>query len=235
MPVTPPYYEVDIAQPTTFELGSNPCPPTSGSIPLDNCIPITSKLIPRVNNPNIPQSDLNTLGIPGSNFIGSDHASAVWYQGEDVIYDAFLYLDGKPIDLTKYTLNVIVKASQYLITYTWAGILNNGIYTDSKDCNHYVIFIPNSVTGTLLEGTYELDVWAVGLVNQAISIKPRTSILGKSYFNIEYAAFSPNPDSIETGAANKRSNVPNSYPRPFNTVQGNNGQDNCAYGGYNGY
>lgn len=229
MSVTNPF-TIPFNQPTNFEvsqIGQSGSGATVSNISIpslvfqtaDTLLPNTTTFIARVNNPAVSSNPLNTAGIPGVNFIGTDSSTPVFWQGEDIVFDAFLYINGQTIDTNRYILHAILKASPYMITNSWAGIQNNGIYVDDKISNHFVIFIPSSITVNLLAGSFELDVWVVEKVNSLNDIKPRTILIGRTFLNVEYAAFSPNPESIETGAPALRVNLPNSYPPGFNTVQ----------------
>jgi len=66
-----------------------------------------------------------------------------------------------------------------------------------------LIFIPATLLNETIAGTFELDIYAVENVNQLNDIKPRTLLVGKTYFNFDYAAFSPNQNRLQPGSNNR--------------------------------
>lgn len=211
----PNTYNIPLGQPTNYQISQVAQNNIPIPVPLmdykGNVISNTTTFIPRVNNQPVSPNPLNTAGIPGANFVNSDPAPAQFYQGEDVIYDAFLFINNQAIDLKRYEIQAIVKPTPYILCPTWLGYMGNGIYVDSKIPNHFVIFIPNVVTSTLIAGTFELDVWATEQPNQLNDVRPRVLLVGKTFFNLDYAAFSPDPESLQPGA-NPRWLLKNSYP-----------------------
>jgi hypothetical protein len=209
---------INIPPPTNFQ-PSNKCGTTAVTLQSGNTY-LETTFIPRISKPEPGSTPLNTLGIPGTNFLNNGPSVPVFYQGEDIVIDIYFSTEGKCLDLNRYTMNTIVKSSQYLNTNNWNGTLDNGIYRDKDQDNHYIIFIPSSITDKILAGSFELDLWVVENVGNFNDIKPRTMLLGKTYFNLEYAAFSPHPETIENGVASLRTLLPNSYPPAFNTTVG---------------
>lgn len=214
MPVNP--FSIPLPQPTNFEVSQeavNTSIPDNLYLNQGNITPQITTFIARVNNPDPSPNPINTAGIPGANFIGGDEASPIFYQGEDVVYDVYLYINNQAVDLTRYNLQAVVKASQFSLITTWAGTLGSGIYKDDNVPAHFVIFIPAATLAKTIAGTFELDVLAIEKVNKLNDVRPRTLLVGKTYFEFEYAAFSPNPESLQPGA-NNRCNLPSTAP-PF--------------------
>jgi len=213
---------VPLNQPTNFEPSQASTQNISVPINLNNYAGSLqynkTTFIPRVNNTSPSPNPINTAGIPGTNYIGSDLSTGVFYQGEDIIFDTFLFINTQSIDVKRYNLQAIVKSNVYNLVVVWQGSLGNGIYIDDKVPNHFVVFIPNASTDCLIAGSFELDIWAVERVSQLNDIKPRTLLVGKTYFDFQYAAFSPNPESLQGGL--NRGTLKPSWP-PFVSTTSN--------------
>jgi hypothetical protein len=166
-----------------------------------------------------PSSTLPLDGIPGIPFERGSPNPDLFYQGEDIIYDLFLFHDGKPVSAQDYDVSVIIKTSPRAAKVIWAGSLDNGIYPTINDSGHYELWVPSAATEELYAGTYHLNVQIKERLGSGKGRFDRKYVLLQSYFNIDYSTFSPSPET----AANlpgklTRAGVESTWPNTPNTV-----------------
>jgi hypothetical protein len=180
----------------------------------------TTILRPRLNTPPIPsQNPIADFGVPGVPFVEPVPSTPVYSQGEDIIYDAVLAVDGHIVTPDKWNIEVIVKTNQFTIGDVWLGVLENGLYYNTPEVA-YQIWIPSSLTSNIAAGTYMLDVKATEKIGVGKGIKDRTVVLASTYFAIEYTASSPHPDSTSSLPGRfDRATLEHSYP-PYDSPLG---------------
>jgi hypothetical protein len=177
-------------------------------------------LNPRQNDHQIQsQNPIADFGVPGVPFVPPIPATPVFSQGEDIIYDAILAIDGCSVTPDKWNIEIIVKTNQFNLASVWIGVLDNGLYYNAPN-DEYQIWIPSSLTSNIAAGTYMMDVKATEKVGSGKGIKDRTIVLASTYFGIEYTAASPHPDSVSSLPGRfDRATLEKTYP-PFDTPLG---------------
>jgi hypothetical protein len=178
-------------------------------------------LRPRLNVPEpVPASPIAEFGFPGIPFVPATPPVPVFSQGETIVYDAQLCVDGALIAPTGWDIKCILKKSEFAIEVLWQGILNNGLYF-SPNTSQYQIWIPSDVTADLFAGTYFMDVIASELIGSGTGVKDRTILLITLPIGIRYTPSSPHPDSADTCLPGRlpRTGVEPTYPLPFNPLR----------------
>lgn len=174
----------------------------------------------------VGNSSINVDGIPGVPFEAGTPNPDLFYQGEDIVYDMFLYYDGAPVSLEKYNVVVSVKSSSRAYNASWQGFPYNGIYKmegpDSAE-GYYEIWIPSAITANLFAGTYYLHVQIEEKIGAGTGRFDRKYVALQTYFNLEYSNFSPAPESsspYSTQAA-QRAGMEATWPNKPSTVNRN--------------
>lgn len=139
-------------------------------------------------------SSLMLDGVPGIPFERAPGNPDSFYQGEDVVYDLFLYYAGKPVSTDDYIVTVHVKTSPRAYTVIWEGVLDSGVYPNPPQSGYYEVWIPSSVTAALFAGTYYLQVQIQEQVGTGKGRFDRKYVVLTHYFNIAYSNFSPSPE-----------------------------------------
>ena len=134
-------------------------------------------------------------GVPGIPFERGSANPDSFYQGEDIIYDLFLYHDGKPVSANDYNITAYVKTSPRAHTITWEGSLDNGVYAMPPQSGYYEVWIPSHITESLFAGTYYIQFQIQERVGSGKGRYDRKYVILSSYFNIEYGNFSPHPEA----------------------------------------
>jgi hypothetical protein len=165
-------------------------------------------------------SSTSGFGFPGIPFVPGEPNPASFCQGEDAIFDTFLYYEGKPVVPQNFTISAIVKTSQRATKRIWEGSLNNGVNTTERE-GYYKIWIPSGITNTLYGGSYLITVHLEEPVAEGLGPHDRKISLVSTMFNIEYCGDSENPESVS-----KKNNLPvrgtlgNIWPNSPDTVHG---------------
>lgn len=171
----------------------------------------------KARNRQFNTSPVNTLmldGLPGIPFERTAPNPDVFYQGEDIVYDAYLLHDSLPVSSNVYDVSVIVKPSPRSQAVTWEGTLDAGLYDDAERPGFYELWIPSKVTETFIAGTYYLQLQIQEKIGAGRF--PRRFVLLTTYFNIDYSNFSPNAESLtNTGL---RTSLESIWPNSPNTI-----------------
>jgi hypothetical protein len=139
-----------------------------------------------------------------------------FFQGEDIIYDMFLYYAGSPVSSDDYDVIVNIKASPRAQTTIWQGTLDNGVYPNPSALGHFEVWIPSVATSAFLAGTYYLGVLLQERVGKGKGRYDRKHLLLRSSFNIDYSNFSPT--TVSVGHTTPLSTVERVWPNAPNTV-----------------
>jgi hypothetical protein len=144
---------------------------------------------------NTPASTLALDGMPGIPFERGLPNPDLFYQGEDAVYDLFLF-NGAPISSAEYDVSVLVKTSPRAYNVVWQGTLDNGVYPAPNESGYYEVWIPSNVTATFFAGTYYLDVLVHEKLGSGKGRYDRKYLALQTVFNIEYSNFSPSPETL---------------------------------------
>jgi len=125
---------------------------------------------------------------------GIKQLSAAYAQGEDMVMNVMLFLDGQPVDESKYILDVLVKKNVYANNVLWHGKLGEGLQGHLNNVpGYFQIWMPAAITSLFLPGTYFMDIKAQEKTGQGQYAKDRTFPLFSVLFNITLSAMSPHP------------------------------------------
>jgi hypothetical protein len=158
-------------------------------------------------------------GIPGIPFEKTLANPDLFYQGEDIIYDAVLVYNSEYVSSTDYDVIVSVKRTPRDQTAVWEGVLDNGVYEIKEQPGRFEIWIPSTVTGTFLSGSYYLQVLLREKLGRGKGRFDRQYVILRTHFNIDYSNFSPAAESRQTGAGqNLRNNLQATWPNAPDTI-----------------
>lgn len=166
----------------------------------------------------VPPSSITVDGVPGVPFEEGTPNPDVFYQGEDVIFDAYLYFDGAEVDPDKFDVNVIVKTSPRSFNVVWNGTLGNGVYA-TENPGYFEIWIKASDISAIRAGSYYLEIQLKEKEGQEAGRFPRTRTAIQHVFNIDYNVFSQRPEAAN-GNPNvlRRENIESTWPNTPNTI-----------------
>jgi hypothetical protein len=162
-----------------------------------------------------PQSSLAIDGIPGIPFEAGISNPDVFSQGEDIIYDIYLFHAGLPVAKEDYDILASVKTSPRAKGTIWSGKLEAGIYPTRSEPGYFELWIPSAATENLYAGTYYVDIMIQERFGSGKGRFDRKYVLLKSHFNIDYTNFSPNP---EGRGSTSRAGVEATWPNAPSTV-----------------
>lgn len=172
----------------------------------------------RQYKPNIV-SPILVDGIPGIPFEKANSNPDIFYQGEDIIYDAVLIYNGNYVNTDDHTVLVCVKKTPRDPAPSWEGFLDNGVYEDKGVPGKFEFWIPSAVSSNFLAGSYFLQVQLQEKIGKGLGRFDRRYIILETYFNIDYGNFSPAPESRQPGAAQQlRNNLTATWPNAPDTV-----------------
>jgi hypothetical protein len=158
--------------------------------------------------------------IPGIPFERGIPNPALFYQGEDMVYDLFLYDAGAPASFEDYDITALVKTSPRAKNVVWQGKIDSGIFTNNDNLpGYYELWIPASATALMLAGTYYIDILLTEKMGKTGGRYDRKKVLLQTVFNIEYSNFSPAPEAVGSdNTAPSRSSVEETWPNKPDTV-----------------
>lgn len=160
------------------------------------------------------------FGFPGIPFVPGEPNPSNFCQGEDVIFDAFLYYQGEPVTQDKYKIVTQVKSSLRSVNTIWTGEIQNGVYPEEKP-GYYTVWIPADKTTTLFAGSYNLNVFLSQSVGEGTGPHDRKISLIDIVFNIEYCGGSENPENVRlSGDLPHRTSLKRTWPNSPDIIQG---------------
>jgi hypothetical protein len=185
----------------------------------DNTVALQSSVIKaRGSQANLPSSPLAIDSIPGIPFERGTPNPDLFYQGEDIVYDLFLF-NGEIVTSDDYEIRAILKTSARAYNAAWQGSLDLGIYPVVNQSGYYELWIPSNVTSNLLAGTYYLEVQVHEKMGRGNGRFDRKYTLVKTNFNLEYSNFSPSPETkANNPLAAKREGIEQVWPNQPDTI-----------------
>lgn len=178
---------------------------------------------------NMPASTMGIDGVPGIPFERGLPNPDLFYQGEDVVYDIFLF-NGEPVSSEIYDVLVLVKTSPRAYQIVWQGSLDNGVYPTPNESGYYEVWIPSSVTTAFFAGTYYLDVLIREKLGSGKGRFDRKYLALQTNFNIEYSNFSESPETLACNPkALQRGGMETVWPNQPDTIGKKSGQDVPGY------
>jgi hypothetical protein len=193
---------------------------------IDNTVTLRSSEIKARNRQvSAPASSLMVDSIPGIPFERGTPNPDLFYQGEDIVYDIFLF-NGEPVTTDDYDVLAMVKTSSRAYSVVWEGSLDLGVYPSPNQSGYYELWVPSNITSKLLAGTYYLDVMIREKIGAGKGRFDRKYILLQTSFNIEYSNFSPSPETLANNPeAAKRAGIEQVWPNHPDTIGRRSGQD----------
>lgn len=178
----------------------------------------TSEIVARNRQYKVlPTSTLVLDGIPGIPFERSSPNPDLFYQGEDIVYDLYLYHEGAPVSSDDYDIQVVIKTSPRASVVAWQGTLDNGVYPAPNQSGYYEVWIPSGASESFIAGTYYLNVQIQERVGAGKGRFDRKYMLLQTHFNIDYSNFSPNAEAqtrpLRAGMEVTWPNTPNTIGR----------------------
>lgn len=157
--------------------------------------------------------------IPGIPFERGIPNPDVFFQGEDIVYDLFLFHEGEHVLAEDYDISILIKSSPRAFTVVWEGRLDYGLYPNNNRAGYYEVWIPANITENLLAGAYYVDVLLTERVGRGGSRYDRKYILLQTMFNLEYSNFSPRPETMANFPGQLgRSDTEETWPNQPDTV-----------------
>lgn len=176
-----------------------------------------------------PTSTMALDGVPGIPFEQGTPNPDLFYQGEDIVYDLFLF-NGKPVSSEEYDVRVFVKASPRAYKVVWQGTLDDGVYPAPNESGYYEIWIPSSTTESFFAGTYYLDVLIQEKLGSGDGRFDRKYIAIQTNFNVEYSNFSPSPETLAINPNSlKRDGMEQVWPNQPDTIGRRSGDTSPGY------
>jgi hypothetical protein len=178
--------------------------------------PPQSKIVARDKSYVPSQAQTTFSKISGGPFELGEPNPATFCQGEDAIFDAYLYFLGAPFDHEKYRLQSVLKTSQRSSNILWRGETQAGIYPDKRP-GVYTVWIPAAISAGLSAGAYYLDLFASEHVGAGAGPHDRTALVISTTFNLIYCSMSPWPENVSTTAEHRAQAEP-VWPNAPNTI-----------------
>ena len=143
----------------------------------------------------LPDIYYTSQPLDGSPAVAGIPEPPTFYQGDDIVFEVFLNIDGNPVLDSEYTISVVVKQTIYDIVPIWEGTINDGVY--KKDVpGYYKLIIPSCITSVQFAGTYWLAVQASQKIGESNDIRDLTRTIMQKPFYLAYAATSPNANTL---------------------------------------
>lgn len=186
---------------------------------IDNLESLQTSQIAVRHSQRVAMSSMALDGMPGVPFEPGTPNPDLFLQGEDIVYDLFLFHDGKPVISDDYDIKILVKTSPRAYTVMWEGLLDAGIYPMSGSVGHYEVCIPATVTEKFFAGTYYLDVAVQERLGAGLGRYDRKYVLLRTCFAVDYGNFSPSPETLALNpAASTRAKVESVWPNATDTI-----------------
>ena len=150
---------------------------------------------------------------------GLHQAPVATFQGDDLVFEISLLIDGQPVNPDEWALTVVIKPGVNALETTWEGELNDGVTPITQLPGMYKIFVSKDVTSTLAAGTYWIGVRAT---EKLVKKEGRNAsfTIAQVPFTLDYAITSPLPESASPEADKlDRSTIESTYPIPVKTTQ----------------
>lgn len=192
----------------------------------DNTVTLkSSQIAPRNRQSTPPVSPLALDSLPGIPFERGTPNPDLFYQGEDIVYDVYLF-NGEPVISDDYDIYAILKTGPRAYRISWQGSLDLGIYPTPNQSGYYELWIPSNITSSLLAGTYFLDIMVQEKMGAGKARFDRKYVLLQTSFNLEYSNFSPSPETLASNPdSSKRAGVEQVWPNQPDTIGRRTGQD----------
>lgn len=171
-------------------------------------------------SPDVFVSSTAGFGFPGIPFVPGEPNPPNFCQGEDAIFDAYLFNEGQPVVPSDYNIVAQVKSSLRSTKFIWRGELENGIYPEQEP-GYYKIWISSEDTKKLFAGSYVLNLSLYQAVGKGRGPHDRKISLIDTMFNIDYCGGSENPENVRlSGDLPHRTSLNRTWPNSPDIIQG---------------
>jgi len=113
-------------------------------------------------------------------------------QGEECKFKTYLNMFGKPFDLDKYELTVVVKKNDWASRLIWRGTVGNGIFPVDGVPGFFEVWMPSIVTSMLKAGAYHFGFTANEKIGATNSVWDSRISLREDIIQILRSADMPN-------------------------------------------
>jgi hypothetical protein len=157
--------------------------------------------------------------IPGVPFEKGIQNPDTFYQGEDIVYDVYLFFDGKDVSVEDYDIVAVIKSSFRAYTPVWTGVLDFGVYPIKDEPGRFELWIPSAATVDFFVGSYYLDVQVAEKIGRGDGRYDRKHVLVQTMFNINYSNFSTKIETNSIGGSTAtRSDLESTWPNQPDTI-----------------
>jgi hypothetical protein len=171
-------------------------------------------------SPDVFVSSTAGFGFPGIPFVPGEPNPPTFCQGEDAIFDAFLFHQGEEVSPNNFNIVARVKSSLRSTKFIWSGELGNGIYQEA-DPGYYTIWISSECTKKLFAGSYVLNIFLFQSVGEGNGPHDRKISLIDTMFNIDYCGSSENPENVRLmGDLPSRTSLGRTWPNDPDIIKG---------------
>ena len=130
--------------------------------------------------------NINNVSLQIGNPVPAGYVVDVYefFRGEDILFNGYVEIDDKPVDITKWNIRAIVKSNSHSENIIWEGQLNNGLIMSSNKPGQYKVLIPKETFNSYPQGTYWLGLIAKERLGQGKESLDRTRIIANIPFSI---------------------------------------------------
>jgi hypothetical protein len=170
--------------------------------------------------PALFSSSTAGFGFPGIPFVAGVPAPPNFCQGEDIIFDTFLFYAGTEVTTEKFNISASIKRAFRAVNFIWTGSIGSGVYKEDRE-GYYTIWIPSAKTEDIYAGSYILNIFLTEAVGDGEGPHDRKISLVDVMFNVEYCGGSKNPENVRrAGDLKGRNSLNRSWPNSSDTVHG---------------
>jgi hypothetical protein len=170
--------------------------------------------------PDVFISSTSGFGFPGIPFVPGEPNPPTFCQGEDVIFDAFLFNEGEVVVPEKFNIIAQVKGSTRSTKFIWKGVVGDGVYPEQEP-GYYTVWITAEETKKLFAGSYILNVFLYQSIGKGSGHHDRKISLIDTMFNIDYCGNSENPENVRLmGDLPNRNSLTSTWPNNPDIIKG---------------
>lgn len=171
-------------------------------------------------SPDVFVSSTAGFGFPGIPFVPGEPNPPNFCQGEDAIFDAFLFNEGRTVIPSDYNIIAQVKSSLRSTKFIWRGELGDGIYPEAEP-GYYTVWISSEATKKLFAGSYILNIFIYQSVGEGSGPHDRKISLIDTMFNVDYCGGSENPENVrDIGDLPSRNSLTRTWPNDPDIIRG---------------
>ena len=179
----------------------------------------TSEIRARTGQSDKFASKMVIDNIPGVPFERGLSNPDNFYQGEDIVYDLYLFFDGKDVNTEEYDITASIKPNSRAHNPIWTGVLDFGIYPIKDEPGRFELWIPSNATASFFAGSYYLDVQVAEKIGRGDGRYDRKHIIAQTIFNVAYSNFSTKLEtSSSSDSTASRAELESTWPNQPDTI-----------------